>query len=184
MDRISATSERYHELAKRDGLRSVNVSCSTPGALLCAHYGNYPKVGFSVQEHTGLRATRIFVLGFTQRKPTKETMLYRSARMSQANRCKQNSTDGKSLLPYTPSSLSPRTVGSLHLFLLCCTSVSCVRELPCPADSPSLWSSHRSSTKQLASLTSVLAIAAFAAGSNRLLEVLQMVGGRSGPRNK
>ena len=111
-------------------------------------------MGFSVQEHTGLRATRIFVLGFTQRKPTKETLLYRSAQMSQANRCKQNSTDGKSLLPYTPSSLSPHTVGSLHLFLLCCTAVSCIRELPCPIDSPLLWSSHRSSTKQMASLTS------------------------------
>ena len=66
-DRISATSERQHELAKRDGLRSVNVSCSTLGALLCAHYGNYPKVGFSVQEHTGLRATQIPVLAFPQR---------------------------------------------------------------------------------------------------------------------
>ena len=141
-------------------------------------------MGFSVQEHTGLRATRIFVLGFAQRKPTKETLLYKSAQMSQANRCKQNSTYGKSLLPYTPSSLSPRTVGSLHLFLLCCTAISCVRELPCPADSPLLWSSHRSSTKQLVSLTSVLAIAAFVAGSNRLLELLQMAGGRSGPRNK
>ena len=160
------------------------MSCSTPGALLCAQQGNYPKVGFSVQEHTGLCATQIFVLGFAQHKPTKETLLYRSAQMLQANRCKQNSINGKSLLPYTPSSLSPRIVGSLHLFLLCCTAVSCVRELPCPADSPSLWSSHRSSTKQLASLTSVLAIAAFAAGSNRLLKLLQMAGRRSGPRNK
>ena len=46
-DRIPSTSERQHELAKSDELRSVNVSYSTPGGLLCAQSSNYPKVDFS-----------------------------------------------------------------------------------------------------------------------------------------
>ena len=47
-------------------------------------------------------------------------------------------------------------MGSLDLFLFCCTIVSCIGELPYPATSPSLWSPHKSSTKQMASSASIL----------------------------
>ena len=106
----------------------------------------------AIQEHIGSRATQIPVLFFPQRKQQKRhccTDRHECGKPIDANKTPQMAHR---------FCLRPRLLCRLVLwsrFTSSC-SISYIEELPHPTDFPSLWNSHRSSTKQMALSASIL----------------------------
>ena len=141
-----------------------------------------------VQEYTGLRATRIPVLGFPQRNQQKRhccTDRQEWRKPTDASKTPQMAsrfylrphllcrltlwdrfTSSCFVVPQSPALESSLTPQILHRF-------------GAPTDPPPSRWHHRHPSYPIA-----LAIAMFVAGCNKLLALLQMAGGRFGPCNK
>ena len=109
-----------------------------------------------VQEHTGLSATRILILGFPRRNQQKRHCY------TDRHECHKPTDANKTPQMANRFYLRPRLLCRLALWD-CFTSSrfvvpqsTALESSLAPQIPPSLWSSHRSSTKQMASLTSIL----------------------------
>ena len=142
----------------------------------------------TIQAHTGLRATWILVLGFPQRNQQKRHCY------TDRHKCRKPIDANKTPQMASRFYLRPRLLCRLALWDRFTSSCFIVPQSPAlesslapqilhrfgaPTDPPpSRWRRWRLYCPV------ALAIAVFAAGNNRLLELLQMAGGRSGPHNK
>ena len=141
-----------------------------------------------VQEHAGSRGTRIPILGFPQRKQQKRyccTSWHEYCKPTDANKTPQMAC----LLYLRPGLLCPLAlwdrftsscfVVPQSLALESSLTPQILHRFGAPASPPpSRW------RRRHPSYPVALATAVFATGCNRLLALLQMVGGRFGPCNK
>ena len=127
----------------------------------------------AVREHNDSRATPIPVLCFPQRKPRKRTCY--TVPHEYRKPTDANNTPPRARRFY----LRPRLLCRLELWGLLKFSRFAVPQCPAlessPPDSPSLWSPHKSSTKQMASSASILSCRCCSCSC--LQPLLKVVGG-------
>ena len=141
-----------------------------------------------VQEHTGLHATQILVLGFPQGNQQKRHCC------TDRHECRKPTDANKTPQMASRFYLKPHLLCHLALWDRFTSSYFVVPQSPAlesslapqillrfgaPTDPPP---SKRRRWRPYCPVALVIAV--FATGSNKLLELLQMAGGRSGPRNK
>ena len=141
-----------------------------------------------VQEHTGLRATQILVLGFPQRNQQKRHCC------TDRHECRKPTNANKTPQMASRFYLRPCLLCNLTLWDRFTSSCFVVPQSPALESSlpPQILHRFGAPTDPLPSRRRhwrpyypvALAITVFAAGSNKLLEPLQMAGRRSGPHNK